>query len=140
VSYALVADLVARFGQREMIQLTDRSTPPADVVDPAVAQPALDAASAIMDGFISVKYALPLTATSPLLVEICADVARFRLYADQAPEIVQKRNDSAMGMLRQIAQGVMKIDAASQEPPPRADVIETSGPERRTTRDQLRRF
>lgn len=141
MSYAQVSDLVTRFGQRELIQLTDRSNPPADQVDPAVAQPALDEASAIMDGFIAVKYALPLSTISPILLGICCDLARFRLYADQAPEQVAKRNESAMGMLRNIAQGLLKIDAAGVEPPPRPEsaVVFQADP-RQTLRGELRRF
>jgi phage gp36-like protein len=143
MSYAQIADMVARFGQREMIQLTDQSTPPADQVDPTVAQPALDAASAIMDGYISVKYALPLVApTSPMLVEMCCDIARYRLYRDQVTETVANREKRAMTWLREVAQGLVKIDSpgTAVEPAPRPDVVIFESDPRRTRAGELRRF
>jgi len=134
MAYAVVSDLVARFGERELIQLTDRSTPPADQIDPTVAQPALDAASSIVDGYVAAKYALPLSAAPPLLTDIACDIARFRLYSDQAPEIVIKRHDAAIAQLKSIARGEIKIDVASIEPPSRADVIEIQSNQRMFTR------
>lgn len=138
MGYATVDDLISRFGERELIQLTDRSTPPADQVDTTVAQPALDAAVAIVDGYVGAKYALPLTSTPALLVDITCDLARYRLFAAQAPDLVTKRYESAMTMLRGISSGSVKIDVDSIEPESRAPVIITSGNERRFTRSSLR--
>jgi phage gp36-like protein len=140
MDYALVADLVARFGQTEIIQLTDRSTPPADAIDDTVAQPALDAASAMVDGYVSAKYALPLANFPLLLTEVTCDIARYRLYADQAPEQVKDRYKDAIRTLEAISAGRIKIDAAGVEPPSRSDVIETTGPRRRFTRESLERM
>jgi phage gp36-like protein len=143
MSYAQVADMVARFGQREMIQLTDQSNPPADQVDATVAQAALDGASSIMDGSIAVKYALPLPApTSPILVEVCCDIARHRLYRDQIPDAVAAREKSARDTLLRIAQGLVKIDApgTAVEPLPRPDVVIFESDPRRTRACELDRF
>jgi phage gp36-like protein len=140
VTYAVVADLVTRFGERELIQLTDRSNPPADQVDATVAQPALDAAASLIDGYVGAKYALPLLSPPRLLTDLACDIARYRLYADQAPEIVKDRHAQAIRTLEGISRGSVKIDAAGVEPPPRSDVIETSGNERKLDRHELRRF
>jgi phage gp36-like protein len=140
MAYATVCDLISRFGERELIQLTDRQEPPVDQVDETVAQPALDTASSIIDGYVGAKYALPLNAYPALLTDIACDIARFRLFSDQAPEAVIKRNDQAVSMLRAISKGEIKIDVGSIEPPPRPDVIEVSGPRRRFTSETLRRM
>jgi phage gp36-like protein len=138
--YAGVSDMVARFGTREMIQLTDRSSPPADQIDATVAQPALDSARSLIDGYVGAKYALPLLSAPPLLTDLCCDIARYRLFADQAPEIVKDRHAQAIRTLEGISRGTVKIDAAGVEPPPRSDVIETSGDPRRFSRHKLARF
>lgn len=141
MAYAVIDDLIARFGQRELIQLTDRSNPPADEVDPTVAQPALDSAQSFVDGYVGAKYALPLTEWPVLLTDVMCDVARYRLYADQATELVSQRYKEAVETLKGISAGRVKIDAPTGiEPPSRAPVIETRGDPRRFTRETLRRF
>ena len=137
MAYAVLADLVERFSQRELIQLTDRSDPPADAIDPTVAQSALDAAGSVVDGYVGAKYALPLITFPVLLTDVACDIARYRLYADQAPEIVSDRYKEALRTLRDISAGNIKIDVAGAEPPSRAPVIVTSGPVRTFSRDTL---
>jgi len=137
MAYAVLADLIERFSQRELIQLTDRSEPPADAIDAAVAQSALDAAGSIVDGYVGAKYALPLASFPPLLTDVACDIARYRLYADQAPELVETRYKEALTTLRDISRGAIKIDVAAIEPPSRSDVIETSGNPRLFTRASL---
>src|SRR5271165_430580 len=110
--YATAQDLIDRFGETELVQLTDRSDPPAYAIDQAVASSALATASAEMDGYICVKYALPLSAVSPVLVDLACDIARFRLYSVRATEEVQKRYDAALARLKEIARGTFKLDAA----------------------------
>ncbi|MGI8839760.1 MAG: gp436 family protein [Caulobacteraceae bacterium] len=137
MTYAVLADLVTRFGEREMIQLTDRSQPPADQIDAAVAQSALDAASSIVDGYVGAKYALPLPSVPAILVDVACDIARYRLYADQAPERVAVLHKEARTTLRDISRGAIKIDVAAVEPPSRSDNIETSGNPRLFSRCSL---
>jgi phage gp36-like protein len=140
MAYATVADLISRFSQRELIQLTDRSEPPADAVDEAIAQTGLDAAAAVIDGYVGAKYALPLATVPAILTDVACDIARYRLYADQAPELVAARHKEAIEILRRSSGGQIKIDAAGVEPPSRSDVLETSGPARMFTRDSTMGF
>lgn len=133
--YATVQDLIDRFGETEIVQITDRSDPPAYAIDQTVASSALDTASAEMDGYIAAKYQLPLVTISPVLTDLACDIARFRLYAVRATEEVQKRYDAAISRLREISKGTFKLDAAGVEPESRPSVVLTSGPERVFRRD-----
>jgi len=111
------------------------------VVDTAVAQVALNSAQSEVDGYVGAKYLLPLSVWPVLLTDLTCDVARYKLYKDQAPDAVLKRYEQAIAKLRDIAAGRIKIDApAGAEPAPRDLVVVTSGPERRFTRDSLRNF
>ena len=58
--YAESADLVARFGQQEMVQLTDLTNYPASTIDAARVATAIDDASALIDGYVGQVYQLPL--------------------------------------------------------------------------------
>jgi phage gp36-like protein len=139
MAYATTDDLIARFGLRELVQLTDRATPATDQPDLAVAQTALDAAEAMIDGYVGAKYALPLLTTPLLLTDVACDLARYRLFADQATDLVIQRNKEAVETLRRISAGAIKIDAAGVEPDSRGENVVTSGPDRMFTRDSLRR-
>ena len=58
--YATVTDLQDRLGVPRLVQLTDLADPSVGLVDPAVAQKALDDAEAEIDGYLGGRYALPL--------------------------------------------------------------------------------
>ncbi len=109
MAYATVADLVAEFGEREVIELTDRFEPPIGVVDNAVAQGALDRAEAVIDGYLAGRYALPLPSVPPLLNGIACDLTRHSLYINAMPDVVKDRYDAAMKSLKAIGDGLMAL-------------------------------
>lgn len=120
MNYATQQDLVDRFGERELVELTDPDL--LAVQAPRVAR-ALDDAQAFIDSFVGRVYALPLTgcvkpapvvgdphATAlvapPQLTRIAVDVARYYLYKDVAPEQeVYLRYKAAEKELQAIASG-----------------------------------
>ena len=100
MTYASAQDLIDRFGERELIGLTD---PDLQAVQTTKATRAIEDAQAYVDSFVGRVYALPLTgcvrpaptvgdpfATAlvapPQLARITCDVARYYLYKDFAPE------------------------------------------------------
>lgn len=108
MTYATQSDMVVRFGEAEMIQLTDRS-PAATAIDAIVLQRALIDASAEIDAHLMARYRLPLASLPRLLVNAACDIARYRLYDDRCPEHVQKRYDNAMKLLQQISAGKLQL-------------------------------
>ena len=123
--YATVQDLIARFGEPELVQLTDRDE--LAQVKPAKAQTALDDAQSYVDGYVGMVYSLPLAGcakpapvpgnltatemvTPPLLTRLVCDVARYYLYDDLAPEHeVYLRYKAATKELEAIASSAMKL-------------------------------
>jgi phage gp36-like protein len=141
VAYATVDDLQALCGETELIQLTDRSSPPADAIDLDVVNAALQTASDVVDSYVAAAYALPLPSTPAMLKDVTVDLARHRLYAGKASEEVQARYDEAMKRLRDIAKGVAKIPGVQgQEPPARTGMVASSAADRLFTHDRLRGF
>jgi phage gp36-like protein len=108
VTYAAQADLVTRFGADEVDQLSERygvgSSSPAQVIAAALAD-----ADVEIDGYLAAAYTLPLTSTPALVVLIACDIARYRLWKDQAGEHVRQRYEDAVAMLRRIASGDIKL-------------------------------
>ena len=109
--YATLADLISRFGEQELIEQTDRVS--GVNVDVAIVARELDYASAVIDGYLAARYALPLPAVPDLLVGLCCDLVRYALYTDAAPDIVRDRYRDAAARLRDISTGAIKLDAAT---------------------------
>lgn len=118
--YATTQDLIDRFGEVELIQLTD---PDNLAIGQAKVDRALVDAHALADGWLGKAYTLPLTGCvkpapvpgdpgatelvpAPQLTRIVCDVARYYLYDDLAPdsEIVRRFN-RATQELKDIAEG-----------------------------------
>lgn len=120
MNYATVQDMIDRYGEPEMIQLTD---PDIVAVLAPKAQRALDDAQAFADSFVGRVYRLPLAGCTkpapvpgdlgavqqvapPQLTRVVCDVARYYLYSDLAPEHeVYLRYKAAERELMQIAEG-----------------------------------
>jgi phage gp36-like protein len=101
--------MIARFGELEMIQLTDRDNT-TGVVNLAVLDAAIADAEAEVDSYISVRYAMPLASVPDIVKSMTADVARYRLYDTEVPEIVEKRYDAALRLLRDVAARRASLD------------------------------
>ena len=139
--YATQQDLIDRFGQEELVELTDRADPPAGVIDATVVTRALTDADALIDGYVGARYDLPLSSTPALLVDLAADIARYKLYKDDPTEAVESRNKAALATLRDISTGKAKLDIAGAEPATSgAGAPEVSAPDRLFTRDTLDGF
>lgn len=120
MSYATVADMVARFGALELIQLTDVDNIPPSTIDEARVELKLEDASSFIDGYVGQVYRLPLLgcrtpmipgqpveyAMPPVLVRMACDVARYYLHDDLAPENeVYRRYKAVLAELDAIALG-----------------------------------
>ena len=115
MSYAAVADLLARYGEDELVQLTDRVG--AGVADAPAMERALQDAAAEIDGYLAVRHALPLASVPPLLARIACDIARYRLWDDRASEEVRTRYEDARRVLEAIAAGRVTLGVTPPESP-----------------------
>lgn len=114
--YATQQDLVDRFGEDELRQLTDRDN--SGSIDTAVLDQALADASEEIDSYVGARYRLPLSTVPQILVRWAADIARYHLYDDAAPEQVQKRYDAVRSSMRMLAEGktTLGLDTDDQQP------------------------
>lgn len=107
--YCTRQGMIDRFGQEELIELTDRGNPPADIIDDTVLNRALDDADSVINGYLSARYNLPLAAVPTSLARYAADIARFFLYDDNVTERVEKAYTLAINFLKDVSKGVASV-------------------------------
>lgn len=141
MKYAVQQDLIDRFGQQELIELTDRADPPAGAIDATVIDKALSDADNLVDSYVGKRYDLPLVTTPPVLVRTAADIARYYLYDDDRPDAVKDAYDDALKLLRDIAAGKAALpDVAGEAPKASTDGVAVAGPAKVFGRDKLGGF
>lgn len=125
MSYATTQDMVARFGEGEVIALTDREN--TGSIDEAVLAPALAEATAEIEGHLAARFALPLASVPQLVVGICCDIARYRLSGASVVETDPTRNRyrDAVRLLESIGAGKvgLGLDQAGQAAPVASSVL-----------------
>lgn len=99
--------MIKLFGEKELIELTDRAS--AGVIDESVLDQAMATAEAEADSYLGVIYALPLPATPPSLQAFVADIARYHLYDAQPSELVNTKYENAVKWLTNVAKGVVSL-------------------------------
>jgi phage gp36-like protein len=107
MAYTSTQQLIGRFGEHELIQLTDRYG--AGVIDTQVAAQAISDANAEVDAYLRVRYPLPLVAVPEELIRVASDLARYQLYDNQMVELVQDRRDQAISFLKGLSSGTVAL-------------------------------
>ena len=107
--YATRQEMIDRFGEDELIQLTDRAAPPTDMINDTVLDAALNDADAEINGYIQARYPLPLTSVPLQISRIARDIARYYLYDDGITDVVEKRYKDALETLKGIAKGFVHL-------------------------------
>lgn len=109
--YATAADLTARYGD-EINQVADRDGD--GLADPAVLDGALADVSAELDGYLAVRYQLPLATVPLILNRLACVLARERLAYQAGIELgpdnaTRREADAARKTLRDLSSGVASL-------------------------------
>lgn len=121
MTYATQQDMIDRFGEQELIELTDRAG--TGVIDATVMAGALGDADAEIDAYLAGRHTLPLAVVPRVLTRFAADVARYGLYDARVPEQVKARYDDAIRFLKALANGTVSLGLDTVNRP----VAETGG-------------
>lgn len=144
MTYATTTDLLTRFDATEIAQRVDRGVPrlvnAALLTDAAAAnslaaytsaetervaqclvviERALADADDTINGYLSGRYAMPLSTVPSVLSRVACEMARFYLYDDQVTDLVKDRHASNLKWLAEVAKGTVSlgVDAASGAQP-----------------------
>lgn len=114
MNYCTQDDLTDRYGERELVQLTDDTG--RGVIDSVKLDRAIADAGAEIDGYLSARYRLPLASVPQAVTRLACDIARHQLYDDAVPEHVRQRYEDAVRTLRAISRGEVSLglDQSSQ--------------------------
>jgi phage gp36-like protein len=133
VAYATPNDIIARYPNRDLVQLTNED-PTATTVNEAVLQQALEDASAEIDGYIGSRFAMPLADPSAMLNRLACDIAIYRMQTLRPLhdlEDARNRYEDAVSLLVRVATGAVTLGLAADgtEPAPARDeaVVEYGG-------------
>ena len=107
MAYATKIEMQARFGDKELQQLTDFDR--SGAINDAVLTKAMDDANNVIDGYMG-RYTLPLATVPAQLVRYGCDIARRLLYKDSASDNVKELSDKAEAYLMQIATGKITLN------------------------------
>ncbi|HNX76101.1 MAG TPA: DUF1320 domain-containing protein [Candidatus Rifleibacterium sp.] len=142
MKYAVVQDMIDRFGAAELTQLTDRADPPAGTYDSDAIEQALNDAEAEIDAYLLARYALPLTTVPTNLTRIACDMARYQLFGPSITDEVTKRYGDAVAFLKSVSRGetVLGIDQTTGTAPTVVNAPEHFGPARTFSRYTLRDY
>lgn len=116
MSYCTAADFQSIFGFQETVELTNLERPDAIAVDAPTLQQALDNASAFIDGYLQNRVTLPITDAPKILVQCCADIARYRLDRNRVREDIRQRYEDWIFWLKDVSKGVVNLGLSSGDP------------------------
>lgn len=115
--YATKADMLSRFGEREVIALTDRDN--LGVVDDAVLDAALAEASSEIEPYLAPRHKMPLASVPKIVIGFACDIARYRLCGSGVTltDDIRDRYKDAIKFFEQVAKGVIGLGLDSSNLP-----------------------
>lgn len=137
MAYASPADLVARFGEQQLLAVADRDQ--IGELHAAVLAAALADADQEIDAYLATRYRLPLAAVPGRIKAAACDIAFYRLHPAAQPEDVRRRYADAIAFLRDLAAGKAALDLAGGQPQAAEGGTATlAGPPRVFSRETLK--
>lgn len=138
MTYATQANMITRFGEPEVITLTDRAN--LGVVDVVVLADKLAEADAEIEPYLAARHQLPLTAVPKILVGFACDIARYRLCGSGVTETdeIRRRYEDAIKFLVKVSRGeiILGVDAVNVAPAMH-NSVQVSAPARVFNSDSL---
>lgn len=125
MTYATQQNMIDRFGELEIKQLTDRSS--IGNIDAAVLTKAFEDTDAEINSYLESRYALPLVSTPLIITRLACDIARYYLYDIRATELVKQRYEDAVKFLINVSKGVVSlgVDSNNQAQPATGGTIKS---------------
>lgn len=139
--YASKQDMIDRFGEAELMQITDRTS--MGVIGDDVILQAQKDGDAEIDSYLRPQYKLPLAQVPSNLVRLACDIYRYYLYGNLVPDYAQKRYDAAISTLNKISAGKLDLNEDSSgtgAPPPDLNIHLQPGTTPVMTENRLKNF
>jgi phage gp36-like protein len=144
MTYCTLQDLIDRFGEQRLVQLTDKINKPATTIDAVTVAKHIGDAVSMINSYVAKRYAVPLTFVPEALTKVAVDLAWYYLRGDAVekddPAAIAFRD--AIKWLENVSKGLIIIEGADGVALPSAGggQVKTSPPNRVFTRTSLDSF
>lgn len=142
MTYASKQDLIDRFTEQELIELTDMTNVPPEVIDDTKVTRALTDTDSLINSYISTRYSVPVSPVPSILNEKACAITRYKLYRNGCPDRVTSDNKDAIAWLNMVANGSVSLADVATAPIAQTSgsSVKTNNSRRTFTRDTLRDF
>jgi len=113
MSYCTEQQLIDRFGEQELIQLTDYDN--VDAINNDTLSRAIADAAAEIDGYLAERYTTPLASVPARIADIAASLVRCRLYTHDIPDEVAEGCKTARRWLEGVAMGKWPVPGLAEK-------------------------
>jgi phage gp36-like protein len=119
MSYCTESDILERFDEEELVELTN-DDPNGQNVNSTVITDAIADADSEINGYCQKWYEIPLDPVTNLIKKLSIDISIYNLYSRRPngamPEIVKERYDNAVKTLNMISQQKVLLGADTLNP------------------------
>lgn len=123
--FATLEAMIEKFGERELITLTDNEQPYQDAINMNKLNAAMSEANSEIEGYISSRYSLPLQTVPPFLQSLACHMTRYHActgaMSDNDP--IKTRYENAVKSLKEISKGTIALGGS---PTGESEPIKTS--------------
>ena len=112
--YATVEGMKRKFGESELIQLTETEPPYLDAINMDKLNAAMQEANSEIDAYVGSRYPLPLQLIRPFLTEIGCNLARYYAVTGDLSENdpIKNRYESSIKTLTKISKGELTLGSS----------------------------
>lgn len=140
MTYAIKQDMIDRYGEEPLVELTDRTAAPTGAIDDVILARALSDADAQINSYVGARYALPLSPTPDIIVRHACVIAYYVLHRGRYTDETRREYDDVLKFLTAVSKGDAVLDAAGTTPPSAAADASVIGPERIFSRESLKGY
>ena len=116
-SYATIEAMITRFGNEDLVEITDTEVPYTGEINLTKLQVAINSANAEVDAYLSKQLHVPTVLASPFVQMMACDIARYHVALGNArvSERDEKRYELAVKNLKMVNDGKIGIGAGTAE-------------------------
>ena len=141
MAYCTLQELTDRYSQRMLVEISDRADAPTDAVDTDLIDRAIADADALIDGYLKVRYRLPLASIPRLVKDLSLRISIYYAHAHVASDKIRRDYEEALSTLKHISQGLIRLDLDGAEPEASgASEVRTNNPERPITATTMKGY
>lgn len=114
--YTTLEDLIDRYSEGLLIQLTDRADVATGAIDEDAVADAIADADAVINGYVGARYKLPMAEVPPLLADVAKAISVYKLHSFEPSRKIEADYRDALATLKEISKGTITLDVAGVVP------------------------